>query len=314
MRWIYEQRELTRARNSSSSTLERTDTAQRRQAFVPSHTPGTDLALANGLLHLAIEHGLIDQDYIARRTEGFDELRRSVLTSDPPRVERLTGVPIELQLRAVRLLAASGSIVILWGRGLDAAVQGRHAGVRRSHQPDAGARQGRQTSERVWVPDRTGKWARGARARAEGGPAARVSPDREPAGPGGDCCTLGNGRRRPARKREERVRAPRLARTGRGDSRAPRLRLQRRRRFAERVPHREEAPAARSPRRLRHVPERDDGGGARGPPRGAVGGGRGDDDEPRRARAPAPARSPAPSGSVHRLEPRHLARSLAAWG
>ena len=33
--------------------------------------PGTDLALANGLLQIAIKDGLIDTDYIARRTRGF---------------------------------------------------------------------------------------------------------------------------------------------------------------------------------------------------------------------------------------------------
>ena len=34
--------------------------------------PGTDLALANGLLHIAIREGCVDEDYIAERTTGFD--------------------------------------------------------------------------------------------------------------------------------------------------------------------------------------------------------------------------------------------------
>jgi assimilatory nitrate reductase catalytic subunit len=80
-------------------------------------TPGTDLALANGLLHLAISERLVDEAYVAARTEGFDDVRRSVLTSDPTHVERLTGVPIEQQRRAVRLLAESPSSMVLSGRG-----------------------------------------------------------------------------------------------------------------------------------------------------------------------------------------------------
>jgi anaerobic selenocysteine-containing dehydrogenase len=36
--------------------------------------PGTDLALANGLLHIAIREGLIDVDYIGSRTTGFDAI------------------------------------------------------------------------------------------------------------------------------------------------------------------------------------------------------------------------------------------------
>jgi assimilatory nitrate reductase catalytic subunit len=80
-------------------------------------TPGTDLALANGLLFHALEQNLIDPEYIGARTEGFDDLRRSVLTSDPAFVERLTGVPIAQQVRAVRLLAESESSMVLSGRG-----------------------------------------------------------------------------------------------------------------------------------------------------------------------------------------------------
>src|SRR5262249_4554586 len=72
---------------------------------------------ANGLLHLAVELQLIDLDYIERRTEGWDDVRRAVLTSDPAHVERVTGVPIEQQLRVVRALAEAESSMLLSGRG-----------------------------------------------------------------------------------------------------------------------------------------------------------------------------------------------------
>src|SRR5205085_10707629 len=42
-------------------------------------TPGSDLALANGLLYLATEENLIDAGYIAARTVGFEAGRRAVL-------------------------------------------------------------------------------------------------------------------------------------------------------------------------------------------------------------------------------------------
>ncbi len=114
MQWIFEQK-------SAGGELivvdpRRTDTARAASLHLQL-TPGTDLALANGLLHLAIDQKLIDEDYIARRTDGYDDLRRSVLTSDPAWVERLTGVPIEQQIRAVRMLAQSESSMILSGRG-----------------------------------------------------------------------------------------------------------------------------------------------------------------------------------------------------
>jgi assimilatory nitrate reductase catalytic subunit len=93
-----------------------TDTA-RTAALHLQLTPGTDLALANGLLYLAIEEKLIDEAYIAARTEGWEDLKRAVLTSHPAFVERLTGVPIERQLRAVQLLANAERSMLLSGRG-----------------------------------------------------------------------------------------------------------------------------------------------------------------------------------------------------
>ncbi len=114
MQWVDEQRR----RGGALVVVDprRTDTAQVATLHLQL-TPGTDLALANGLLHLAIEKGLVDEGYIAQRTEGFDELRRSILSYEPAYVERLTGVPIELQVRTVRLLAESESSMILSGRG-----------------------------------------------------------------------------------------------------------------------------------------------------------------------------------------------------
>jgi assimilatory nitrate reductase catalytic subunit len=51
-------------------------------------TPGTDLALANGLLHIAIAEGLIDKEYIASRTAGFDDTSQVASAYWPERVER----------------------------------------------------------------------------------------------------------------------------------------------------------------------------------------------------------------------------------
>jgi assimilatory nitrate reductase catalytic subunit len=70
-------------------------------------------------LHLAISEKLVDETYVRERTEGFEEVRRSVLTSHPAAVERLTGVPIAAQLRAVRMLAEAPSAMVLSGRGAE---------------------------------------------------------------------------------------------------------------------------------------------------------------------------------------------------
>src|SRR5262252_8420141 len=67
-------------------------------------TPGTDSALANGLLNIAIKEGYLDEGFISARTRDFELVRRVVSSYWPDRVERVTGVP-EQQLRvAARLL------------------------------------------------------------------------------------------------------------------------------------------------------------------------------------------------------------------
>ncbi len=55
-------------------------------------SPGTDAALANGLLHVAMRDKLIDTVFIGTRTSGFEAVRRVCHSYWPDRVERITGV------------------------------------------------------------------------------------------------------------------------------------------------------------------------------------------------------------------------------
>lgn len=86
--------------------------------------PGTDLALANGLLHLAVKHRLVDATYIAERTTGWLAVRRAMRQYWPDRVERLTGVPVRVLERTVRTLAASRATMILTARGAEQHAKG----------------------------------------------------------------------------------------------------------------------------------------------------------------------------------------------
>jgi len=80
-------------------------------------TPGTDAALANGLLHLAIKQGYIDQAFIAERTSGFERVRHAVSSYWPDRVERITGIPEKQLLAAAKLLGEAKTAMILTARG-----------------------------------------------------------------------------------------------------------------------------------------------------------------------------------------------------
>jgi assimilatory nitrate reductase catalytic subunit len=82
-------------------------------------TPGTDLALANGLLNLVVKEGLVDVDFVARRTSGFDEARRVAASYWPDRVERITGVPVGQLTAATCLLGDGASVMVLTARGAE---------------------------------------------------------------------------------------------------------------------------------------------------------------------------------------------------
>ncbi|MDH2430153.1 molybdopterin oxidoreductase family protein [Sphaerisporangium sp. TRM90804] len=87
-------------------------------------TPGTDLALALGLLHIAITEGYADPAYIEARTTGFQEVRASVASWWPERAERVTGVPVAQMREAVRLLGTAGRAMIITGRGAEQHAKG----------------------------------------------------------------------------------------------------------------------------------------------------------------------------------------------
>jgi assimilatory nitrate reductase catalytic subunit len=97
----------------------RTTTTARSAALHLQPVPGTDLALANGMLHIAIREKLIDEDYIAERTTGFDTVRRAVRLYWPDRVERITGVPEKDLYDSVRILANAEHAIILTARGAE---------------------------------------------------------------------------------------------------------------------------------------------------------------------------------------------------
>lgn len=81
--------------------------------------PGTDLALANGMLNIVAREGLIDGNYVAERTAGFEAVRRAVRLYWPDRVERITGVPESDIVAATRMLAGAERAMILTARGAE---------------------------------------------------------------------------------------------------------------------------------------------------------------------------------------------------
>jgi anaerobic selenocysteine-containing dehydrogenase len=69
----------------------RTRTAACADWYLPIN-PGTDAALALGMMHVIIGEGLHDADYVTKYTQGFEELREKVKEYPPERVAQWTGI------------------------------------------------------------------------------------------------------------------------------------------------------------------------------------------------------------------------------
>lgn len=80
-------------------------------------TPGSDAALANGLLNVAIREKLVDNAFIASRTRGYDAVQKQVASYWPDRVERIAGVPAASVVQAARLLGTAKTAMCFTARG-----------------------------------------------------------------------------------------------------------------------------------------------------------------------------------------------------
>lgn len=100
----------------------RTRTAQQADWHIPIR-PGTDGALALGMMHVIIAENLVDADYVARYTVGYDALKERVENYPPARVSEITGIPAEDILTLAREYARTQPSVLRIGVAIE-----RHAG------------------------------------------------------------------------------------------------------------------------------------------------------------------------------------------
>ncbi len=80
--------------------------------------PGTNVPLFTAMAHVIIEEGLVNEKFVAERTEGYAEFVRSVEEFTPEYAEAVCGVDRELIRRAARLYATAERAAIYWGMGI----------------------------------------------------------------------------------------------------------------------------------------------------------------------------------------------------
>ncbi len=101
----------------------RTRTAAVADWYLPIN-PGTDAALAMGMMHVIIKENLFDADYVARHTLGFEQLSEKVQEYSPDRVAKWTGIAAYDIEKLAREYATTRPAVIRVNYGIQRAENG----------------------------------------------------------------------------------------------------------------------------------------------------------------------------------------------
>ena len=86
--------------------------------FLPVR-PGRDSALANGILHVMIERGWIDQKFIDKSTTGFEATKEKVKKYTPEYTQKITGVPAASIIKAAEMWGPAETSMLMHARGIE---------------------------------------------------------------------------------------------------------------------------------------------------------------------------------------------------
>jgi len=85
---------------------------------------GTDVAWINGIMHVIIKENLHDKEFVANRTQGFEELKAMVEKFTPAYVEEITGIPAQQLTDAAKIYAGAETSSILYCMGITQHITG----------------------------------------------------------------------------------------------------------------------------------------------------------------------------------------------
>ncbi|MBV6307071.1 molybdopterin-dependent oxidoreductase [Candidimonas humi] len=124
---LFRRLEAAKARDPSMKIVvvdpRRTDTCEIADLHLQI-SAGTDVALMHAMLNVLIWEDLVDRDYIARHTEGFEALKRRVHEYTPRAAQEICGVPAEDIVRCARWFGSHGPALSLYTMGLNQSSSG----------------------------------------------------------------------------------------------------------------------------------------------------------------------------------------------
>lgn len=101
----------------------RSDMARNAHRYL-QFKPDTDVALLNAMMHVIVKEGLVNKEFVASRTIGYEELEKNVADYSPEAMAPICGIDAEEIKYVARLYATSKASMILWGMGVSQHVHG----------------------------------------------------------------------------------------------------------------------------------------------------------------------------------------------
>jgi anaerobic selenocysteine-containing dehydrogenase len=101
----------------------RTETTDIADVHLPIR-PGADIALLNAMLSVLVEQGLVDQEFIAAHTQGWQELRAHLAPYAPEAVQEVCGLSARHIREAALLFGQARRVLSLWSMGVNQSTAG----------------------------------------------------------------------------------------------------------------------------------------------------------------------------------------------
>ena len=110
---------LAKHRGAKLIVIDPRETPLSKMADIWLHQrPGTDIAWLNTMMHVILREGLEDEQFIAARTEGFEDLKTVLDRYSPQVTEEITGIPAEELEAAAKMYASADKATILYSMGI----------------------------------------------------------------------------------------------------------------------------------------------------------------------------------------------------
>ncbi len=97
---------------------------KRHASHMMQFKPGADVSLLNAMMHVIVEEGLYDQQYLQAHTEGFDRLKDHLANYAPEKMAGICGIDAETIREVARVYGNASNAMIFWGMGVSQHVHG----------------------------------------------------------------------------------------------------------------------------------------------------------------------------------------------